>query len=387
LSSVIFHSSAAVDLAIVSLHLLGISSLIGANNFITTVFNLRTGGLTIKRIPLYVWSLLVTAILLLLSLPILAAGITLLLFDRNLNTSFFDPIAGGDPILFQHLFWLFGHPEVYIIILPVFGLISHSTALNSGKRIFGYIGMVYAIVSIAILGFLVWSHHIFTVGIDIDSRAYFSAATAVIAVPTGIKIFSWLATLYGGSLTLKTPLLWTLGFLFLFTVGGVTGVILSNAALDISLHDTYYVVSHFHYVLSIGAVFGVFLGIYQFFPYLTGYKLSEKIGWQHFWTFFVAVNITFFPQHFLGLSGIPRRIVDFPDAYNFWNYWSSIGAMIGLFSSLFFVTILAKSLSSPKRELPNLIFGAFILCSRNLEFTEPNPVRFHIFETPLLIKF
>ncbi len=376
LSNADFHPGAAVDFGILSLHLAGASSILGAINFITTILNMRAPGMTLHRMPLFVWAILVTAFLLLLAIPVLAGALTMLLTDRNFGTAFFDPSAGGDPIFWQHLFWFFGHPEVYIMIIPAFGVISEIVSTFSKKPIFGYLGMAYAMAAIGFVGFIVWAHHMYTSGLNVETRAYFVLATMVIAVPTGVKIFSWLATMWGGSIEFKTPMLYAMGFIFLFVVGGVTGITLSNAGSDLAFHDTYFVVAHFHYVLSIAAVFAMFAGFFYWIGKMSGRQYSEAAGRAQFWVTFIGANLLFFPQHFLGMAGMPRRIPDYPDAYAGWNMVSSIGGAVTLIGTLMFFWILYRTFTSGEKAAANP-WGEG---ATTLEWAVDSPAPFHTYE-------
>ena len=376
------HPGPAVDFLILSIHLAGASSILGAINFITTIFNMRAPGMTFFKMPLFVWSILVTTIQLLLVLPVLAGAVTMALTDRNFGTTFFNPAGGGDPLLFQHLFWFFGHPEVYIMILPAFGIISQVIATFSRKPVFGYLGMVFALLAIMVIGMIVWAHHMYTVGMSLETQAFFAVSSMVIAVPTGVKVFSWIATMWGGSVEFRTPLLWAIGFIFLFTVGGVTGVVLANPGIDRSLQDTYYVVAHFHYVLSLGSTFAIFAGWYYWFPKMTGYTYSEFLGKLHFWFTFIGVNLAFFPQHFLGLAGMPRRVADYPDAFADWNHISSIGSYISALGLIVFLVGIAYSFRRKTEAAAN----PWGVGATTLEWTLPSPPPFHQYDTLPLIR-
>ena len=368
----------AVDMTILALHMSSASSILASINFITTIFNMRAPGMTLFKMPLFPWSILCTAFLMIISLPVLAGAITMLLVDRNFHTTFFVPSGGGDPLLFQNLFWFFGHPEVYMMIVPAFGVISQVIATFSGKPIFGYVGMVFALLAITVISFVVWAHHMFITGISVEAQVFFSIATLIIAVPTGIKVFSWIATTWGGALDLKTPMLWALGFIFVFTVGGVTGVNLASPSFDVIAHNTYYVVAHFHYVMSLGAAFGLFAALYYWIGKISGRQYPEWAGKLHFWLTFVSVNITFFPMHMLGAEGMPRRVIDYPPQFAGWNFVCSIGAYCGGLAFVFGLGVFAYTLLAGRRVSEANYWGAG---ATTLEWTLPSPPPEHVFET------
>lgn len=382
-----FSTNGAVDCAIFALHLTGISSILGSLNFIVTIFNMRAPGLTYSRLNLFVWAILIVSFLLILSLPVLAGAITMLLLDRNIGTTYFYAPAGGDPILYQHLFWFFGHPEVYVLILPAFGIVSNIVTMQSQRTIFGILGMSGAMLSIGFLGFIVWAHHMYTVGLDVDSRSFFSAATMVIAVPTGIKIFSWMFTLWFSPATtnLNIPLYYTLAFIFLFTIGGLSGVLLANASIDLPLHDTYYVVAHFHYTLSMGAVFGIFAGFYYWAEKLFGIKYNNIYAFIQFITFFIGVNVTFFPMHFLGLAGMPRRIPDYPIYFAKYNFIATMGSMLSLGSMVYFIFFVGISLFLSKFRNFNLFSFKIYKIINNNSFLNLSILKFKLLILHLIL--
>jgi cytochrome c oxidase subunit I len=369
------------DMAILSIHMMGISSVLGAINVIATILNMRAPGMTFMKMPLFVWTWLITAFLLLGAMPVLAGAVTMLLTDRHFGTSFFDAAGGGDPVLFQHIFWFFGHPEVYILILPAFGLISEVIPTFSRKPLFGYNSMVYAVASIAFLSHIVWAHHMFTVGMPLGGELYFMFATMLIAVPTGVKVFNWIATMWRGSLSFETPMLFAIAFVILFTIGGLSGLMLAIVPADFQYHDTYFVVAHFHYVLVTGAVLAIFAGAYYWLPKWTGYMYSEKLGQWHFWLSIIGMNLTFFPMHFLGLAGMPRRIPDYNVMFTEFNQWETVGAFILGLSQILFVIAVIKAIRGGKKASDKVWEGA-----EGLEWTLSSPPPYHSFETPPVIK-
>jgi cytochrome c oxidase subunit 1 len=372
---------ASTDFFIFSVHLLGLSSIMGSINIIATILNMRAPGMSLMKMPMFVWTWLITAFLLIAVMPVLAGAVTMMLTDRNFGTSFFDAAGGGDPVMFQHIFWFFGHPEVYIMILPAFGVISHIIPAFARKPLFGYSSMVYAVAAIAFLSFIVWAHHMFTVGMPVAGELYFMYATVMIAVPTAVKVFNWTATMWKGSMTFETPMLWALGFVFMFTIGGFTGLMLGVAPVDFQYHDTYFVVAHFHYVLLTGAVFGIIAAAYFWLPKWTGHMYDEKLGKIHFWVSMISANVLFFPMHFSGLAGMPRRIPDYAMQFAEFNMWSSIGAFVFGVTQLLFVYIVIKAIRGGEKASDKVWEGA-----EGLEWTIPSPAPYHTFETPPEVK-
>ncbi|MBC7207248.1 MAG: cytochrome c oxidase subunit I, partial [Methyloversatilis sp.] len=370
-----------MDMAIFAVHILGISSIMGSINIVTTILNMRAPGMTLMKMPLFCWTWLITAYLVIAVMPVLAGAVTMILTDRHFGTSFFNAAGGGDPVLYQHIFWFFGHPEVYIIAIPAFGVVSQVIPAFSRKPLFGYASMVYATSSIAILSFIVWAHHMYTVGMPVAGQLYFMFATMLIAIPTGVKVFNWVATMWRGSLTFETPMLFSIGFLFLFTLGGFSGLVLSMTAVDVQLHDSYYVVAHFHYVMVAGALFSAYAGAYYWLPKWTGHMYDEKLGKLHFWLSLIFFNMTFFVQHFLGLAGMPRRIPDYSLQFAEFNMISSIGAFGFGLSQLVFLVVVLKCMKGGEKASAKPWDGA-----EGLEWTVPSPAPHHTFETPPVFK-
>jgi cytochrome c oxidase subunit 1 len=375
-----------MDFTIFAVHIMGASSIMGAINIIVTIINLRAPGMTLMKLPLFVWMWLITAYLLIAIMPVLAGAVTMLLFDRHFGTSFFSAAGGGDPVMYQHVFWFFGHPEVYVMILPAFGIISQVVPAFSRKPLFGYSSMVYAGASIAILSFLVWAHHMFTVGMPVTSQLFFMYATMLIAVPTGVKVFNWLATMWRGSLTFETPMLFAIGFLFVFTMGGLTGLMLAMAPIDIQYHGTYFVVAHFHYVLVAGSLFGLFSGWYYWSPKWTGWKYNELRGKIHFWLTMISFNVTFFPMHFLGLAGMPRRYADYAAQFTDWNRVATVGAFVFGLAQVYFLFAVALPLYFGKHEDRESAGASPWDGAQGLEWTVPSPAPYHTFETPPVVE-
>jgi cytochrome c oxidase subunit 1 len=370
-----------MDLAIFAVHIMGASSIMGSINIITTILNMRAPGMSLMKMPMFVWTWLITAYLLIAVMPVLAGAITMILTDRHFGTSFFNAAGGGDPVMYQHIFWFFGHPEVYIMILPAFGIISEVIPTFARKKLFGYSSMVYATASIAILSMIVWAHHMFTTGMPVTGQLFFMYATMLIAVPTGVKIFNWVATMWRGSMTFETPMLFAVGFIFVFAMGGFTGLIMAVAPLDIQLHDTYYIVAHFHYVLVAGSLFALFAGTYYWIPKWTGHMYDEKLGKWHFWMSIITFNITFFPMHFLGLAGMPRRYADYPMQFADFNALVTIGAFGFGLSQLIFLWAVVKCIKGGEKATDQVWESA-----HGLEWTVPSPAPFHTFETPPVVK-